>query len=173
MLLLVSLFLPILVMFIHNNSVKKDFFFPNILEGIVWEDWLFSPKEHNVKKKFEAKTEVIFLFFFHQETSFSMPAGEHNLVLWWHYSQLPLCISLFFFFFRYLPSCLLKAKDISEIGDISLPNRGVYLDLNWWLANTDNSRTFLFIFPSSESYRNRCLNVWLGGSSQWTGIQIS
>ena len=37
---------------------------------------LFSPKEHNVKKEFKAKTEIF--FFLSKETSFSMPAGEHN-----------------------------------------------------------------------------------------------
>lgn len=43
------------------------------------------------------------------------------------------CLS---FFFRYLPSCLLKAKDISENwNSLVFLTEGVYLDLNWWLAN--------------------------------------
>lgn len=71
-----------------------------------------------------------------KETSFSMPAGEHN----WFSSDIihsfSLCVSLSLFFFRYLPSCLLKAKDISENwNSLVFLTEGVYLNLNWWLAN--------------------------------------
>lgn len=76
--------------------------------------------------------------------------------------------------FLQIPSILLvKSKGyFRELEFISLPNRGSLFKSKLVVSKyTDNSRTFLFIFPSSEDYRNRCLNVWLGGSSQWTGIQ--
>lgn len=76
--------------------------------------------------------------------------------------------------FLQIPSILLvKSKGyFRELEFISLPNRGSLFKSKLVVSKyTDNSRTFLFIFPSSKDYRNRCLNVWLGGSSQWTGIQ--
>lgn len=117
---------------LHVTIVLRIFFL--ISYGDVWEDLSFSPKEHNVKKKFEAKTEV---FFLSRETSFSMPAGEHNWFSGGIIHSFSLCASLsFIFFFRCLPSCLLKAKDISENwNSLAFLTEGVYLDLNWWLAN--------------------------------------
>lgn len=76
--------------------------------------------------------------------------------------------------FLQIPSILLvRSKGyFRELEFISLPNRGSLFKSKLVVSKyTDNSRTFLFIFPSSKDYRNRCLNVWLGGSSQWTGIQ--
>lgn len=76
---------------LHVTSVKN--FFPNILGG-VWEHLSFSPKEHNVKKEFEAKTEILFFFFLSKETSFSMPAGEHNWFSGGIIHSFSLCVSL-------------------------------------------------------------------------------
>ena len=77
-----------------------------------------------------------FFFFLSRQTSFSMPAGEHNWFSGGIIHSFSLCVSLSFFFFRYLPSCLLKAKDISENwNSLVFLTEGVYLDLNWWLAN--------------------------------------
>lgn len=106
-------------------------------DGGGWGDLSFSPTEHNVKSSLRRKLKCFFLFLL-KETSPSMPAGVHNWFSWWHYSQrFPLCSSLLsLFFFRYLPSCLLKAKDISENwNSLVFLTEGVYLDLNWWLAN--------------------------------------
>lgn len=101
-----------------------------------------------------------------------MPAGECN---WFsgdiiHSSSLRVPL----FFFLSIPSILLvKSKGyFRELEFISLPNRGSLFRSKLVVSKyTDNSLTFLFIFPSSGDYGNRCLNVWLGGSSQWTGIQ--
>lgn len=51
-------------------------------------------------------------------------------------SLVALFTALSSFFSRYLPSCLLKAKDISENwNSLVFLTEGAYLDLNWWLAN--------------------------------------
>lgn len=76
-----------------------------------------------------------------------MPAGEPN----WFSSDIihsfsPVSLSLSF---RYLLSCLLKAKDISENwNSLVFLTEGVYLDLNWWLANIQIIRTHSYLsFP--------------------------
>lgn len=73
-----------------------------------------------------------------------------------------------------IPSILLVKSNryFGALEFISLPNRGRLLRLKLVVSKyTDNSHTFLFIFSRSADYRNRCLNVCLGGSSQWSGIQ--
>lgn len=77
-----------------------------------------------------------------------MPAGERNWFSSGIIHSLPLCLPLPLFF-RYLPSCLLKAKDISENwNSLVFLTEGVYLDLNWWLANIQIIPTHFYLsFP--------------------------
>lgn len=114
----------------YNNDVKN--FFVTFYGG-VWEDSSFSPEEHNVKKYFEAKTKI----FFCQRKQVSQ-CQLVNIIgsLVALFTAFPSVYLAPFFFFRYLPSCLLKAKDISENwNSLVFLTEGVYLDLNWWLAN--------------------------------------
>lgn len=124
----------------HVTCNKCEEFFSNILGGI-WEHLSFSPKEHNVKKESEAKTEIFFFFFCHRKQVSQCQLVNIIGSLVALFTALPsvyLSLSLSLsFFFSYLPSCLLKAKDISENwNSLVFLTEGVYLDLNWWLANT-------------------------------------
>lgn len=129
---------------------------------------------HSVLKNAMSKSSLrlkLTIFFFVKETSFPMPAGECNWFSGGIIHSSSLCVPLFFLS---IPSILLvKSKGyFRELEFISLPNRGSLFRSKLVVSKyTDNSLTFLFIFPSSGDYGNRCLNVWLGGSSQWTGIQ--
>lgn len=164
--------LPVQPFVMLHIIIVLRIFFPNILEGVSGRIGYSALKNTMSKRSLRLKLKSFF-FFLSRETSFSMPAGEHNWFSGGIIHSFSLCVSLSFFFLQ-IPSILLvKSKGyFRELEFISLPNRGSLFRSKLVVSKyTDNSRTFLFIFPSSEDYRNRCLNVWLGGSSQWTGIQ--
>ena len=89
------------------------------------------------KRSLRLKLKSFFFFFICQEKQVSQ-CQLVNIIgsLVALFTAFPSVYLSLFFFFRYLPSCLLKAKDISENwNSLVFLTEGVYLDLNWWLAN--------------------------------------